>query len=278
MKTVKEVTGRNMDWFFEQFVFSPGHPVLEVASEWRPGSGELRLSVAQVQDRDHGVPVYRMPVRVGIVTPSGKKVEEVWLESERDVFTFQAEEEPLLVRFDEGNWILKEWRYPKSVEQLLYQARHDDVIGREWAVRELRRGVEGPAPDEITEILTDLAAGDPFWAVRVAAIEVLAALHGPGSETEPTLRAAALDESSRVRRAAIRLLGEAGDASLVPFLRDRFARDDSYQVQAEVVRAIGRSSDPGQLQFLREASGMESPEDVIRKAAASAMAELSGGR
>ena len=105
-----------------------------------------------------------------------------------------------------------------------------------------------------------------------------AARVGERSRTEQTLRAAALDESSRVRRAAIRLLGEAGDACLSPFFRDRFARDDSYQVQAEALRAIGRSRDPSQLPFLREASEMESPEDVIRKAAASAMEELSGGR
>ena len=200
----------------------------------------------------------------------------------------------MLVRFDEGNWILKEWRYPKGIEELLFQAGNDDVIGREWAVRELGRCVEAPAADEITDALTGLAAEDPFWAVRAASIEVLAALHGPGqgdaagaqkaaragegSRTEQILRAAALDESSRVRRAAIRLLGEAGDPSLTTFFRDRFPRDDSYQVQAEVLRAIGRSKDASQLQFLKDTSEMESPEDVIRKAAVWAMAEISGGR
>jgi aminopeptidase N len=305
MKTVKEVTGQNMDWFFEQFIFSPGHPILEVASEWDSGAGEVRLSVSQVQNRGHRVPIYRMPVRIGIVTPSGKRVEEVWLESEHDVFTFQAEEEPLLVRFDEGNWILKEWSYPKSIEEVLYQARHDDVIGREWAVRELGQGVgartrevahatAGSTPDEIADILSNLAAEDPFWAVRVAAIEVLAALHGPGTgetagagetarvgaafRTEETFRATALDESSRVRRAAIQLLGEVGDPSLTPFFRNQFARDDSYQVQAEALRAIGKSGDPSQLPFLREASEMESPRDVIRSAAEWAIAEILGGR
>ncbi|TFH37430.1 MAG: M1 family peptidase, partial [Bacteroidia bacterium] len=30
MKTVKEVSGKNMDWFFEQYIFSPGHPIFEV--------------------------------------------------------------------------------------------------------------------------------------------------------------------------------------------------------------------------------------------------------
>ena len=79
MRTVNDVTGQNLDWFFEQYVFRPGHPVFEVSSTWDASSGRIQLRVAQVQDRAHGVPVYRTPVQIGIVTGSGKRVETVWL-------------------------------------------------------------------------------------------------------------------------------------------------------------------------------------------------------
>jgi len=272
MKTVKEVTGRNMDWFFDQNIFRPGHPVFEVDSDWDARTGEIRFTVAQVQSRDHGVPVYRIPVQIGIVTPSGKRVEEVWLESERETFTFQSQEEPLLVRFDEGNWLLKEWSYPKSLEELLYQAQNDDVIGREWAVRELE---ESAHDSSVQGTLAVLAAEDPFWAVRIAALETLARAGGP--ETVELFRGAAHDPSSRVRRVAIRLLGETANPALIPFFQDRFRHDDSYQVQAEALRATGRSGDRRQLPFLREASEMPSHQDVIRQAAEWAIEEISKG-
>jgi aminopeptidase N len=278
MKTVKEVTGQNLDWFFEQFVFSAGHPVFEVSSAWDAEAGEIRLSVAQVQDRARGVPVYRTPVQIGIVTESGKRVETVWLEDERDSFVFPSSEEPLLVRFDEGNWLLKEWTYQKSVEELLYQARHDDVIGREWAVRGLAGFGEHPG---VADLLASAVHEDPFWAVRVAAVETLASTRGPGAA--PELRAAAADERSEVRRAAIRSLGSLGrldtrgDTTLVPFFRDVFASDSSYQVQAEALRAIGRVGDRSQLDFLRQASGIDSPRDVIHAAAAWAVEEIDRG-
>jgi aminopeptidase N len=273
MKTVKEVTGRDMDWFFEQFIFSPGHPVFEVSSDWDAAAGEIRLHVAQVQDRDHGVPIYRVPVQIGIVTASGKRVETVWLAQERDSFVFHSREEPLLVRFDEGNWLLKEWTYEKSDDELLYQARHDDVIGREWAVRELGRSV-GDLP--VAEELTTIARDDPFWAVRLAALETIAT--ADRQESIEPFRNAATDASSRVRRAAIRILGGTDDPALVPFFHDRFASDDSYQVQAEALRAIGRTGDRNQLGFLRQASEMPSHRDVIRRAAESAIEEISGRR
>jgi len=276
MKTVKEVTGQNMDWFFEQFIFRPGHPAFEVQQEWDAQAGEVRLTVDQVQSRDHGVPIYRMPVQIGIVTPSGKRIEEVWLKGEHDTFTFPSNEEPLLVRFDEGNWLLKEWSYPKSREELVYQAQNDDVIGREWAVRELGRSgelLEVAETSEVQEILATVAADDPFWAVRIAAIETLGL--SLGSEYVDCFRAAALDENSRVRRAAIGVLGEMGDPTLLAFFRDRFTEDDSYQVQAEALRAIGKSGDASQLRFLREASEVPSHQDVIRRAAEWAVEEIS---
>jgi aminopeptidase N len=273
MKTVKEVTGRNMDWFFEQFLFAAGHPVLEISSSWDAVAGEIRLDIAQVQDRDHGVPIYRMPVQIGLVSESGKRVETVWLEHEHDSFVFPSSEEPLLVRFDEGNWLLKEWTYEKSAEELLYQARRDDVIGREWAVRRLTDfGGNAGVREELDAIVFD----DPFWAVRLAAVETIASMSA--HESIEVLRAATEDVNSQVRRASIRALGEMNDATQVDFFRNRFDADSSYQVQAEALRAIGRSGDQDQLSFLRDASKMDSPRDVIHAAAEWAIEEISSGR
>jgi aminopeptidase N len=270
MKTVKEVTGRNMDWFFEQFIFRPGHPVFDVSSDWNVESGEIRLQVAQLQSRDHGVPVYRTPVRIGIVTSSGKRVEEVWLTSERETFVFPSQEEPLLVRFDEGNWLLKEWSYEKSIEDLLFQAQNDDVIGREWAARELVDSATAPV---VAGVLRKLTSEDPFWAVRVAALETLGIGGGPGALE--SFKEAVFDVDSRVRRAAMRLLGNTGGPDLIPFFQNRFSQDDSYLVQAEALRAIGRLGDRRQLPFLREALRVPSHQDVIRQAAEWAIEELS---
>jgi aminopeptidase N len=201
------------------------------------------------------------------VSSAGKTIETVWLKNEHDSFTFPSTEAPLLVRFDEGNWLLKEWTYPKSTDELLYQSRNDDVIGREWAVRQLGQFTgERIVSDALEAIVSD----DPFWAVRLAAVEAVSSVE--------VLRAAAEDGNSQVRRAAIRKLSEVGDSTLVEFFCVTFDADSSYQVQAEALRAIGRNGDRGQLGFLRQAAEMKSPRDVIRNAAEWAIEEITKPR
>ncbi|MFH1320087.1 MAG: M1 family metallopeptidase [Bacteroidota bacterium] len=46
MKTVKEVSGKNMAWFFEQYIFSPGHPVFEVTKYWNESTRAVWTKLA----------------------------------------------------------------------------------------------------------------------------------------------------------------------------------------------------------------------------------------
>jgi HEAT repeat protein len=175
----------------------------------------------------------------------------------------------------QSGWSTKwnEWTYEKGVEELLYQTRHDDVIGREWAVRKLADlGDHAGVVEELSAIVFD----DPFWAVRLAAVETVASVSE--RESIEVLHAAATDANSQVRRAAIRAMGGTEDTTLVEFFRATFDADSSYQVQAEALRAIGRSGDQEQLNFLRWVSEMASPRNVIRNAAEWAIEEISGGR
>ena len=140
-------------------------------------------------------------------------------------------------------------------------------------MRELGRSVSDL---RMAEELAMIARDDPFWAVRLAALETIAT--ADRQESIELFRTAAADASSRVRRAAIRILGGTDDPALVQFFHDRFTADDSYQVQAEALRAIGRTGDRSQLPFLHRASEMPSHRDVIRRAAESAIEEISERR
>jgi len=170
MTLVKDVSGRNMDWYFEQHLFKPGHPIFEVEYEWNEGAKAIEMTVSQVQDFERGVPVYTLPVQVGITTSQGKEVHMLQVDESREVFTLAAAEQPKLVRFDEGNHLLKELVFQKAVGELIYQLENDDVPGRMWAVEQLGKHLDNP---KVNSALRSAGMKDPFPAVREAAKTVL---------------------------------------------------------------------------------------------------------
>lgn len=269
MKAIKESTGRDMDWFFDQWVFHPGHPVFEVSYTYDQPAAKLRLRVRQVQDTSSDVPVFRTPVDVAVVTVAGKRVYPLSIDEKDERYELDVNEPPKFVRFDEGNHLLKEWTFEKRVEELVVQLEQDDVIGRMWAANELERRV-GDEPAR--EALVQSARGDAFWSVRQAALEALAASGTPADID--FLRERALDPSSRVRAAALRSIGSAGRPELVAFLKERFERDASYLARKEALSAIGALGTSADLPFLEEASRLKSPRNLLGRAADQAISEI----
>jgi aminopeptidase N len=176
--TVRKVTGEDYGWFFDQWLLRPGHPVLDISHAWDSRQKTLSITVKQIQDRKPGTPVYRLPVKIGITTEAGKTVENVWLDEKQQTFAFDVAEKPLMIRFDEGDILLKEWTFDKSTEELLYQLKHDQVIGRLWAVGELKGRIKDPV---VRSALEEASGNDPFSPIR----EQAAAAITPVEPTSP---------------------------------------------------------------------------------------------
>lgn len=297
MTAVKEATGQNLDWFFEDWFFKPGHPMFDVQYSWNERLKNVKLIVTQKQDTSQGVPIFRTPVVIGIERSGGSTSTRVWLSKSKEMFEFPCEQKPLLVRFDEGNHLLKEWTFKKSTDELLYQLKYDDVVGRMWAISELVNRTDEPRV--INELMTS-AQSDSFWAIRRDAVYRLAGFRGviqmdldrgvipqsrldsvtmlPGINRERMItffKKRALDENSQVRAAALYGLGNVMEWEETGFLKERFESDDSYLAQAAALRALGKCGDASFVSLLKKAMTVRSPRDVIRSAAEWALARMS---
>jgi aminopeptidase N len=261
MKTVREVSGKNMDWFFEQYIFSPGHPVFEVHKTWDITKKILKMTIIQKQDSVQGVPIYTIPVNFGFFFSDKKIVKEVWLKNKVETLEFELDSEPLLVRFDDGNFLLKEISFIKSIEELLYQAEHDDMIGRLSAIDELKSFSDDKS---VLLLWSKLATHDSYWAVRQAALENTGKYQGV--KAVDMIKACLSDKNSKVRQSSIRILGDLKDPKLVNLFIKIFRNENSYAVKAECLISVGKCGGKQQLAFLKKAEATKSYQDIVNKA------------
>lgn len=250
---IEEATGQPLDWFFDQWVYRAGFPVLRVTQKYDPSAKALTLTVRQEQkpEPDSGFPqagLFRAAADVEIGTAGGTRVERVTIEPrEEQSYTFATDSAPLLVNFDRGGSIFKQLIFDKSLEDLLYQLAHDtDVTGRFWAFGQLSRLSKAATTAEadkrrIVAAYAETLAKDGFWGLRVDAATALAGESGGAARA--TLLAVTKDQDARVRSTATAALRASKDPSLAEIYR-QLLNDRSYATVRTAALALGETRSP----------------------------------
>ena len=99
---MEEVSGRKLDWFFEQWLRRPGVPELEIGWEF-----DAAASAVVIEVRQTGPTIYRLPLEVEAVLEDGRAVRgRVDVEGERATATIPLRERLERLRFDPDGWLL----------------------------------------------------------------------------------------------------------------------------------------------------------------------------
>ena len=201
----EDVTGEDLNWFFDQWFLSAGHPQLSLDTEY--SDGEISLTVTQTQETDNNVPgVFRLPTQVAVFTNgnSTPTMYDVVVNERSQTFTFPSSVKPDVVIFDPRHDLLAQYDYTKSATELAAQFRGaPTVIDRILVMQRL-----GRKDDSAEKTATVSAAlGDPFHGVRELGLQLLPEQPTPAQLTQ--LRKIALnDPHSAVRSAAVAMLAE----------------------------------------------------------------------
>ncbi len=198
----EKVTGRDLNQFFDQWFLSPGHPEVQISSNWiddHTGNGYLQIDVQQVQTPANNLGVFEFPLEVELVLPNGRKERQNLSVNQRSQrFDVQVSARPVVVIPDPDRILLAVIQMPYATDAYahLYDPSHHVAIRLE--------AVEAMAHEPEGEALLLRALQDPFWAVRQQALEGI-----DWEETGSELAAFIKREThSQVKANALALLGE----------------------------------------------------------------------
>ena len=197
---MEQVSGRNLDRFFQQWVHAPGHPNVEISLAH--SDGLLTVAVSQKQEGE-GVPeAYALPIRVVIVTDAGEQVVDLWAKERSRTFTLPCAEEPNAVWVDPGMRFLADVTLKAP---------------RDWLIAMLN---DGPCP--------------------VLRLRAASALLTEGSHTAISALIGALQTESfwGVRAQIVKLLGKQGGADARAALLERVAAEPHAKAMCAVVTAL----------------------------------------
>jgi aminopeptidase N len=284
---IEEATGQPMDWFFDQWLYRMGHPVFRVTQTYDAAAKALKLTVRQEQkpDLNSGYPqvgLFQTPVDIEVGAGSQTVLTRVQLEAkEEQTFTIPFDVKPQLVNFDYGGTLIKELKFDKTTDELLYQIASDkDMLGRLWALGQLSARVKESATTDadkqrIAAALSTALTGDNFWGLRQ---EAATALYGmPGEGVRRALLAAVKDKDARVRARAITALATSKDASLASVYVQALS-DQSYGVIRAAATALGQTKNERAYEALSKLFETPSWRDSIRVSAMTGLGELGDKR
>ncbi|MBI1805387.1 MAG: HEAT repeat domain-containing protein [Ignavibacteriae bacterium] len=267
---IEEATGYNLDWFFDEWLYKAGYPEFDITSRWDDQSRTVQLTVRQAQRTDSLTGVFRTPVDIEVWVHGEPVIYHVEITKQNETFSFPAYQEPQLVLFDQGNWILKKVNFQKPIEQWIFQLEHaQEGVDRLKAIDELT-WVADSLP--VRKALEHAMLEDHFSDVRR---EATWALGDAKKIVEPdSLLLAYGDRESKVRVAAVTALRQFHDDRVLKTLRYAFSKDSSYAVAAAALRSLTLLDSMQRKQYLAEALKRDSYNEVIRSTALDMLAGI----
>lgn len=201
---MEEVSGRDLNWFFNQWFLASGHPVLNVEHIYNPSKKEGQIRVMQLQGLDK-TPLFTLPVSVDIYAGGEKTRKEFLISKQSQILTYNSETQPDLINFDAEKYLLAEINQKKTLAQLLFQYQHGSLFMDRF---EAVKAANAAKSDPVSQQISRLALSDPNWMLRKGALSIVSSYDIAFQEqTYSTIRSMAIsDPSSHVRAASIEVL------------------------------------------------------------------------
>jgi aminopeptidase N len=255
----EEISGEDLNWFFNQWFFASNHPELKVTQDLSVPD-QVTLKIEQAQDLSKA-PLYKLPLKIAIYENGMKTVHDVVIDKKFNEFTYRFKGQLDNIIVDDQRMMLGSINYKKPTEYYVHQFYN----AKRYKDREEGLTFGSRAKGEIGEQLILDALKDPFWVIRESAINKLKKVKSTRKSQVYEELAALIDRepNSRVRAAAVKFLATEyfeGDyeQSVRQMLIHRIERDSSYLVVSRALGGLSNGNESDVREALSIAASLES--------------------
>ena len=223
----EEVTGQDLNWFWNQWYYGSGQPTLDI--NYNYSDGRSRVIVDQTQTSGK---IFKLPVAIDVYSEGAhKKRYKVWLDNKSDTFYFASDKKPSFINVDADKVLLAVKTDHKSAEEFQQQYKYaPNYLDR-------REALEYFANNKLGTLSVGL--NDKYSGLRLFTLENLEeanSYHVPSVLTTIE-QMAAKDPDKKVQAKALELLAKLADNKYQP-LFEKYINDSSYSVSGAALQGL----------------------------------------
>ncbi|MGJ8743234.1 M1 family aminopeptidase [Polaribacter sp.] len=209
--TLEKVTGKDLNWFFNQWYFGSGHPKIEVSYDYNTIQNTVTVNLIQLQRNP-----FKFPFAIDIFEKGKRTRHNVFVEGKDASFTFPYTKQPTLIQVNADGVLLCEITENKVLSDYIFQLKNAENFAhrREALLEVAQKQEEKDAFNAIEEALEDAS-----YKIRILALENIDLINkfSKKSAIKKITQMANNDSKTLVQAAAIETLGKLTDPELKSF-------------------------------------------------------------
>lgn len=249
----EEVTGQDLNWFWNEWYYGSGHPELDISYSYNipglPGLAEVIVNQTQTSGK-----IFTLPIAIDVYTDGKRNRYNVILKNAADSFYFKASEIPELINVDADKILLAEKEDHKTEANYIAQWKY----ARNYLDR--KEALEFFAKKNMPEIAKGLY--DKYAPLRQLTIKNLA--NTPYANDAVVLEQIAMiaqkDNDKITRAKAIDFLVKNGNKKYLP-IYEAAVNDSSYTIAGSALNGIA-SIDPSSAYTAAKKYSMDARRDL----------------
>ena len=226
----EKVSGKDLNWFFDQWFYGAGHPKVRVSHDYNILEKTVTVTLRQQTGE------FYFPLQIEIHEDGVKTKKELFVDSAEKSFTFFYKEYPDWIHIDANHVVLADFIENYSLRDYKYQFKNATHFkDRLTALEELVKHQD----DKKTFDLVVSAFSDPNYQVRILALENID-LSGKHSKRKVIAKIESMannEKNNLVKATAVKILGRLVYFDYKEFFEKSF-NDESNKVKGAALEGL----------------------------------------